>query len=108
MKETCEELSLIASFNVLLHNQASAPADLAGETDCGYAACLEVCEGKKARVLAAIRERCGHNAEPILSERTTVAEEFEKLHTRFISTGSGTLFKLVARFHDLTLSSSTG
>jgi hypothetical protein len=63
---------IMNGYNSILIKQTEAPDRRSKEADTAYEARVEAWEDRQARALAAIRDRCGYNAEAIVNESATV------------------------------------
>jgi hypothetical protein len=65
---------LFAGFNDILSRQTEIPAQRNRESEDAYSERLGVWEDKQARALAAVRDRCGHNAEAVVKACQTITQ----------------------------------
>ena len=70
---------IMNGYNSTLVKQIEAPDRRSEEADLAYEARVEAWEDRQARALAAIRDRCGYNAEAIVNECATIKHAFEEL-----------------------------
>lgn len=99
---------IINGYSSILVKQTEAPDQRSGEADTAYEARVEAREDRQARALAAIRDRCGYNAEAIVNECATIKQAFEELRSNYQPSGSGQYDKLCSRFNDIALSACSG
>ena len=95
---------IMNGYNSILVKQTEAPDRKSEEADDAYETRVEAWEDKQARALAAIRDRCGYNAEAIVNECATIKHAFEELRSNYGPSGSGQYDKLCSRFNDIALS----
>jgi hypothetical protein len=98
---------IMNGYNSILVKQTESPDQRSEEADSAYEARVEAWEDRQARALAAIRDRCGYNAEAIVNECATVKEAFEELRSSYQPSGSGQYDKLCSQFNDIALSACT-
>lgn len=99
---------IMNGYNGILVKQTEAPDRKSEEADDAYETRVEAWEDKQARALAAIRDRCGYNAEAIVNECATIKHAFEELRSNYEPSGSGQYDKLCSRFNDIALSVCSG
>ena len=99
---------IMNGYNSILVKQTEAPDRRSEEADNAYETRVEAWEDKQARALAAIRDRCGYNAEAIVNECATIKNAFEELRSNYEPSGSGQYDKLCSRFNDIALSVCSG
>lgn len=99
---------IMNGFNNILVKQTNKPTQRMEETTSTYETRVEAWEDRQARALAAIRDRCGYNAEAIVNECETAQRAFEELRAGYQPSGSGQYDKLCTKFNDISLSSCSG
>lgn len=99
---------IMNGYNSILVKQTEAPDRRSEEAETAYEARVEAWEDKQARALAAVRDRCGYNAEAIVNECATIKTAFEELRSNYEPSGSGQYDKLCSRFNDIALSVCSG
>ncbi|KAL1581936.1 hypothetical protein WHR41_09516 [Cladosporium halotolerans] len=99
---------IMNGYNSILVKQTETPDRRSEEADAAYEARVEAWEDRQARALAAIRDRCGYNAEAIVHECATIKKAFEELRSNYQPSGSGEYDRLCSRFNDIALSVCSG
>lgn len=99
---------IMNGYNSILVKQTETPDRRSEEADTAYEARVEAWEDRQARALAAIRDRCGYNAEAIVHECATIKKAFEELQSNYQPSGSGEYDRLCSRFNDIALSVCSG
>lgn len=99
---------LFAGFNDVLKRQPTRPEQRTGESNTRYTERVEAWEDKQERALAAVRDRCGHNAKALVNASETIAQAFDAIKEQYQPSGAGGYDRLTAEFNGLNLTTSVG
>lgn len=75
--------------NSILVKRTEAPDRRSEEADAASESRSEAWEGRQAHALAAIRDRCGYNAEAFVNECDSIKQAFEEQRSNYQPSGSG-------------------